>query len=73
MPVVLARVVAREENLEPGNFDQKHGRAEDVAGGIGRDADRGNSVCGVIVDGFDLGKSGEVVGFGVYLDSLLGR
>lgn len=62
MPVGLAGVVACEKDIETGNLDEKHGGAEDVAGRVRGDADGGDSVGGVIVDGLD-----HVEGVGVIL------
>ena len=42
-----------------------------MAGWIRGEADGGDGVCGVIIDGFDLGEGGEVVGFGVEGSSLV--
>lgn len=72
MAVVFAGVVTCEEDLEPGDFDEEHGGSEDMAGGVGGYADGGDGVRGVVVDCFDLGECGEVVGFGVELGSGVG-
>ena len=65
MAVLLAAVVAGEEDVEAGDVDEKHGCAEDVAGRVRREADAGDGVRGVEVDGLDLGEGAEVVLLGV--------
>ena len=67
MPVVLARVVACEEDVQARDFDQVHACSEDVAGGVGREADPVVGVGGVEGDGVDEGEGGEDVGFVVEL------
>ncbi len=71
MAILLARVVAGEEDVEPGDLDEEHGSAKDVAGRVGGDADGRDGVCGVVVDGLDHGEGVEVVLLGV--DELGGR
>lgn len=52
--ILLAGVVTGEEDIEPGDLDEEHGSAEDVAGGVGRDPDGGDGVGGVVIDGLNL-------------------
>ena len=66
MPVLLTRVVACEEDVEASNLDEKHGRTQNVAGGIWRYSDRGYGVCRMVVDCFDLRKRVQVVLFAIY-------
>lgn len=74
MAILLARVVTREEDVEPCDFDEEHGGAQDVASGIGGDADGRDGVCRVVVDGLDLRECVEMVLLGVdELRSWVGR
>ena len=43
-----------------------------MTGRVGRKANGGNSVRGVVVDGFDLGEGGKVLGFRVECGPLIG-
>ena len=61
MPVLLAAIVAREEDVEARDVDEEHGCAEDVAGGVGGEADARDGVRGVEVDCLDLREGAEVV------------
>lgn len=72
MPVVLAGVVAREEYFDPGNLNEEHSSTQNMTSRVRRDADRGNGMCGVVVNSFDLGKRVQVIGFCVKLRSLFG-
>ena len=63
VPVVLAAIVAGEEDVEAGDFDEVHTCAQDVAGRVWRDADAVMSVCRIEGDGLDLRESGEDVVF----------
>jgi hypothetical protein len=61
MSILFARVVAREEDVEAGNLNEKHGGPQHMAGRIRGDANRRDGVGGVVVDSLDLGKRVEMV------------
>ena len=44
-----------------------------MAGRVRSETYGGHGVCSVIVNGFDLGEGGKMVGFGVEGGSLIGR
>ena len=72
MAIVFARVVACEEYPQASDFKKEHSCTEDVAGGVWGETDGGDGVGGVVVDGFNLGEGGEVLGFGVEGCTLVG-
>lgn len=71
MTILLAGVVAGKEDVESSNLDEEHGSAEDMACRIRGNADGGDGMRGIVVDGFDLRKGAEVVLLGIY--RLIGR
>lgn len=70
MPVIFARVVPSEEDLEASYVDQEHCRAEHVPGRIGCYADRGDGVSGIVVNCFYPREGRKMVCFGIKLDLL---
>ena len=72
MPIVLAGVVSCKKDLEAGNLDKEHGSAEDMAGWVRGDSNRRDCMGCMVIDGFDLGKRREMIGFGVLLGTLFG-
>lgn len=72
MAIVFAGEVAGEEDFEAGDLDEVHCGTQDVASGVRSEADGGDGVGGVVVDGFDLVEGFEMFGFGVEGCSLVG-
>lgn len=72
MAIWFAGIVACEEYVEAGDIDEEHGGAEDVPGWVRGDADGGDGMGCVEVDGFDLVERGDVVLFGVEGGTLIG-
>ena len=67
MSVNLSRVVASEEDLEAGNFNDEHGSPKSMSRRVGCKSYGGYGVSRIVVYSFDLRKCGKVIGFGVEL------
>lgn len=67
MAVVLAAIVSCEEDTDSGDLEMEHCCAKNVAGWVGGDANGGDGMSCMIVDGFYSGKGREVIALCVEL------
>jgi hypothetical protein len=61
MAILLAGIVACEEDVESCNFYQEHGSPQYMAGRVRGDANGGDGVSCVVVNGFNLRECIQMV------------
>ena len=71
MAILFARIIAREEYVQPSYRNKKHSSAKDVSSREGSYADAVNRVRRIKIDRFNQWKCGQVVMLGVQRGALI--